>query len=435
MDEEVVALYDDGGRPVGSAPRSVMRAENLRHAATGVVVRDPWGRVYVHRRTHTKDVYPSRWDFGAGGVVLAGEDPLEGARRELAEELGVTADLEPLGEGDYADEHTRYHAYLYVTSWDGPITPQPEEVAYGAWLSIEHLLERMEDPEVEFMPDSVALWSDWLREKAAHHDEPEQGWDSVATVVEGRWLDRRPSYPDVEARLRTETLLMPRIAPLLPLATPVPIVVGEHPLRVRHVLVPGGPAPSADLGAEDGRRLGEFLRCLHDLPVSLYVETGVPDAVSARAELLATLERMLHRVQPMLPEDLRQKGSDLLADVALAGPSALVHGDLGPEHVRYDEGRITGIIDWSDARVADPALDLAWALFGTSEAFAEAVATSYGVTDEELTRALAWWRLGPWYEVLWGLGPGGQEYVESGLDGIVSRLSRPSVGSARDDEA
>src|SRR3954453_2772755 len=95
VEDEVVALYDEGGRPAGSAPRSVMRAQNLRHAATGVVVRDPWGRVYVHRRTQTKDVSPAPWAFPAGGVLLADEDPLGGARRELAEELGVTSELEP----------------------------------------------------------------------------------------------------------------------------------------------------------------------------------------------------------------------------------------------------------------------------------------------------------------------------------------------------
>ncbi len=49
--DEVVALYDEAGEVVGSAPRSVMRARNLRHAASSIVVRDPLGRIYLHRRT------------------------------------------------------------------------------------------------------------------------------------------------------------------------------------------------------------------------------------------------------------------------------------------------------------------------------------------------------------------------------------------------
>jgi 8-oxo-dGTP pyrophosphatase MutT (NUDIX family) len=102
--EEQVALYDESGRPCGVAPRSRVRAENLRHGATGIVVRDPLGRFYVHRRTDTKDVYPGLYDLCAGGVLQAGEEPLPSALRELAEELGVTGvPLESLGEGDYSD--------------------------------------------------------------------------------------------------------------------------------------------------------------------------------------------------------------------------------------------------------------------------------------------------------------------------------------------
>ena len=109
-----MALYDEAGRPTGSAPRSVVRRDNLRHAATAVVVRDPYGRVYVHRRTDTKDVYPGLLDFCCGGVVQAGEDPAAAARRELAEELGVGTDREvrlDALDGDptpYADDVTDY---------------------------------------------------------------------------------------------------------------------------------------------------------------------------------------------------------------------------------------------------------------------------------------------------------------------------------------
>src|SRR3954464_15030145 len=102
-DDEEVALYDAAGDVVGSAPRSVMRARNLRHAASSIVVRDPSGRVYVHRRTMTKDVYPGLLDLAAGGVVLAGEDPALGAVREVEEELGVAGvPLQPIGVADYA---------------------------------------------------------------------------------------------------------------------------------------------------------------------------------------------------------------------------------------------------------------------------------------------------------------------------------------------
>ena len=131
--DEVVALYDEAGEVVGSAPRSVMRARNLRHAASSVVVRDPLGRIYLHRRTETKDVYPGLLDFAAGGVVLAGEDPAAGAVREVEEELGVVGvPLEPLGVADYADEHTSYRAVRFVVTWAGPIRWQPEEVSWAS---------------------------------------------------------------------------------------------------------------------------------------------------------------------------------------------------------------------------------------------------------------------------------------------------------------
>jgi mutator protein MutT len=156
--DELVALFDSDGEACGTAPRSVVRRDNLRHGATGVLVRNSAGDIYVHRRTPTKDVYPGRYDFMAGGVIGAGEDPYDAVVRELAEELGITgANLEQLAESDYADEFTSYHAYLYTCVWDGPIEHQPEEIDWGAWMSPAELIARLDDPDWPFMPDTAAL--------------------------------------------------------------------------------------------------------------------------------------------------------------------------------------------------------------------------------------------------------------------------------------
>jgi isopentenyldiphosphate isomerase len=160
--EEIVAILDEDNRVSGSAPRSVMRRDNLRHSATGVLVRNPAGDIYVHRRTPTKDVFPACYDFMAGGVIAAGEDPYEAVVRELDEELGISGvDLVKLPEGDYADEETNYHAYLYTCVWDGPVTHQPEEVSWGAWMSPEELVRRLD--EWPFVPDTTALLGPYVR--------------------------------------------------------------------------------------------------------------------------------------------------------------------------------------------------------------------------------------------------------------------------------
>ncbi|MDO8145598.1 NUDIX hydrolase [Isoptericola sp. 178] len=159
--DELVALFDETGAPCGTASRRRVRAENLRHAATAVVVRNAAGEVYVHRRTDTKDVYPGRYDFCAGGVLRAGESPLQSARREVAEELGVQGvPLLRLGERDYADAHTRYRAFLFTCTYDGPVRWQPEEVAWGRWVSPRRLVEMVD--ELAFVPDSVAVLDRWL---------------------------------------------------------------------------------------------------------------------------------------------------------------------------------------------------------------------------------------------------------------------------------
>lgn len=398
--DELVGLYDEAGRAVGSAPRSRVRAQNLRHAATSIVVRDPFGRIYLHRRTPTKDVYPGLLDLAAGGVLRAGEDPAGGAVREVEEELGVRGvPLEPCGTVDYADDHTRYRAFRYTVTWDGPIRWQPEEVSWGEWVTVDDLVRRLEHEPGTIVPDSAQVWDGIVR--AWHLDRAPLpgGWDSVTSLVEGRWVDRTPQRAETAPQLVCETVLLPAIAPRLPLEVPVPMVFARDPLTVRHRIVAGEPSEPAALTAGDGLVLGRFLAALHATEPSVAALAGVPSAGDDIVDRAQQLERFRADVLPLLPDLDARLGDRLLSVVAEVGQQALCHGDLVAEHVLVHDGRVTGVIDWGDARVTDPALDLAWPLHATNGAFATAVAAAYGATPDQVTRSRAWWALVPWFDV------------------------------------
>jgi 8-oxo-dGTP pyrophosphatase MutT (NUDIX family) len=155
---EVVALVDRTGVVVGHAERSVVRRDNLMHAATAVLVRDASKRIYVHRRSPDKDWAPDAHDAAAGGVVAYGEEPADCAERELSEELGITgAELVPLGLSVYEDDTTRCVEHCFATTWGGEVRHADGEVVWGDWLTLADLDERLGNPSWLFVPDTRAL--------------------------------------------------------------------------------------------------------------------------------------------------------------------------------------------------------------------------------------------------------------------------------------
>jgi 8-oxo-dGTP pyrophosphatase MutT (NUDIX family) len=165
--DELVALYDQAGLVIGATTRARVRAGGLWHAATMVLVRSGDGdAVYVHLRTADKDIFPSMWDCWAGGVVAAGETPAEGARRELAEELGVEGvDPVPLFTKVYDDGVSRCHNFAFEVRWDGPIRHQVEEIVEGHWISLADLRGWVDDPAPArpLVPDGREMAQEWFR--------------------------------------------------------------------------------------------------------------------------------------------------------------------------------------------------------------------------------------------------------------------------------
>jgi len=157
--DELVDVVDEFDRVVDVVPRRVMRRERLRHRAVFVAVTDSRGRLLVHRRSNTKDLWPGWFDIAVGGVVTSGEDWSTAARRELFEEMGLVAEgliaLDDERPRSYDDHDVSLLGRTWQVWHDGPVTLVDAEVAEAWWLprrDIESLMTRE-----RFLPDSLAL--------------------------------------------------------------------------------------------------------------------------------------------------------------------------------------------------------------------------------------------------------------------------------------
>jgi 8-oxo-dGTP pyrophosphatase MutT (NUDIX family) len=160
--DEPVEVVDEDDLVVDVVPRYEIRRRHLLHRCTYVVVLDPHGNVYVHKRTDTKDVYPGYYDVIAGGVNSVGESYDVCAARELEEELGITASPAFRFKHRYEGPDGRCFGGVFDVVWDGPIVWQPAEVAWGEFAPLE-ALEAMIERE-RFCLDSLEVFERWRRE-------------------------------------------------------------------------------------------------------------------------------------------------------------------------------------------------------------------------------------------------------------------------------
>jgi aminoglycoside phosphotransferase (APT) family kinase protein len=263
----------------------------------------------------------------------------------------------------------------------------------------------------------------------------EDGWDSLVLDVNGEWIVRVPRRPQVQETLTTEIALLPELAPTLPVPIPAfeVVVRDDASMLVAYRKLHGEPFAASDVGVASA--VGAFLAALHSFPVARAAELGLEardgERWLARYEEFRAWGRS--RAFPLL-EAAERKAADQMFEVFFSHAAhgfqlAVVHADLGPKHVLCEGPRVTGVIDWGDVRIGDAAIDFAWLLHGLSEAFAAQLLAEYarrgGVVDPDLTgRARFYHRLGPWYELHYGLEFKQPQYVESGLAGVRARLPR-----------
>jgi aminoglycoside 2''-phosphotransferase len=251
-----------------------------------------------------------------------------------------------------------------------------------------------------------------------------EGWDSSVWEVNGSLIFRFPKRAEVGAWLHREIALLPSLVPALPV--PIP--------HLTYIALAGAPAdpnlPFAGYPKLEGvfldqvpellhpasplvPQLSDFLRALHSFPLDRAVAHGVPPGSWSawRGHWHAFAARAMRDDDPALDPPTRAwvaaTRDAFLAELALAArPVALLHRDLALEHILADPTgeRITGVIDWGDVWIGDPAIDFAGFAYACDAATLDALLAAYGPVDDRFRQRAVWYAtLAPFHLLQFGL--------------------------------
>lgn len=111
---EIWDAYDREGNKLGyDIVRDEPFEEGVYHKVAEIIVRHKDGSYLAMQRSMEKKGYPGLFEITAGGSILKGEEPVEGAYRELYEETGIKADtLNHVYHIVRDDAHSIYDGYL-----------------------------------------------------------------------------------------------------------------------------------------------------------------------------------------------------------------------------------------------------------------------------------------------------------------------------------
>lgn len=228
-----------------------------------------------------------------------------------------------------------------------------------------------------------------------------EGYDNWVYEIKGTALIRIPKTPLYQKRLLQEVAFLEMLTNHSPVSVPdynliaadgsfgiYKKIVGEPlTLATYNTLKP---KTQAKLAAE----LGSFIACLHQLPGNKLTKFGFTN--HKEKNLKTEYKKIRKIIQSVLTkEELITVDTIQNKFFSLPKPAkkVLVHHDLSDEHIllSLNHPKIAGIIDFSDASFADPALDFAW-LWELGEKFVQMVYQNYHYHDKTfLERSQLYW--------------------------------------------
>jgi len=208
----------------------------------------------------------------------------------------------------------------------------------------------------------------------------DEGWDNSVFLVNGRHVFRFPRRQVAIELIEMENRVLPWLSGQLPLSIPYPRFIGkpttEYPFPYSGYCKINGTAPHK-INLNDKKRakstvsLAEFLRVLHSIPTDLATERGIQASDNiGRMDLGKRIPIFTAKVEEAYNIGLIQNPHALLSGINKLPTTesngqqsrVVCHGDLNFRNFLIDnEGTVTGIIDWGDAHIGHPSIDLSLA--------------------------------------------------------------------------
>ena len=178
MSDELVDIYDQNNNPLGiQKMKSEAHREGLWHRCAHVWIHNSKGEMLIQLRAKDKAFFPGLWDIPVAGHLRAGEEPIDGAIREIKEELGVDINSQDLSlhmikqakvETESMKNYEFYYVYTYKTDFEiKDMTIQKEELDEIKFMPLDLLEKDLKTNPNLYVPVGK-YWREMIEEVKRH---------------------------------------------------------------------------------------------------------------------------------------------------------------------------------------------------------------------------------------------------------------------------
>jgi isopentenyldiphosphate isomerase len=144
--QEIFPVVDIEGNTIGQAPRNICHngKSMLLHPVVHLHYYNSSGKLFLQKRSMTKDIQPGKWDTSVGGHVALEETIETALFREAQEELGIEG-FNPLFLGRYVWESSREKELVNSFSTTSDVIPviNTDEIEEGRFWSLQEIKDQL----------------------------------------------------------------------------------------------------------------------------------------------------------------------------------------------------------------------------------------------------------------------------------------------------